>query len=219
MKELGDKGLGLASISYDAPELVAGFAKLRGITFPMLSDFGSAAIKTYGLLNPVPEMAFGPDRENPAVQAEIQKYVSVVRPAEFMKGMAFPGTFILDRQGRVTARYFEDFYLERNTVSSLMVKLGSRAGSAAGTKISTGKLDVTTYPSDPAVAAGNRFSLVLDIVPAKGIHVYAPGVGDSQSSSTKRMSCCAGSTPSARRLSRYWSWMSSGDGFRTTWYW
>ena len=36
-----------------------------------------------------------------------------------MVGIAFPGTFILDPQGRVTSRFFEDFYIERNTVSSL----------------------------------------------------------------------------------------------------
>ena len=41
-----------------------------------------------------------------------------------MKGMAFPGTFIVDRKGRVTSRFFEDFYVERNTVSSLLVRAG-----------------------------------------------------------------------------------------------
>lgn len=44
-----------------------------------------------------------------------------------MVGIAFPGTFILDRKGRVTSRFFEDFYVERNTVSSLLVRLGANA--------------------------------------------------------------------------------------------
>jgi len=132
-------------------EILAAFTKQRGITFPLLSDFGSATIKRYGILNPFPE----PDE---------------------MAGIAFPGSFVLDRRGRVTARFFEDSYIERNTVSSLLIKQEGKTGaSAAATKISTNHLDVVTYPSDSAVAPGNRFSLVVEVVPHSRLHVYAPG--------------------------------------------
>ncbi len=167
--------MGLAVVSYDSPAIMATFSKQHGITFPMLSDQGSATIKRYGILNPVPEWGLGPDKDNPLVQAEVQKYVSVNRPRADMVGMSFPGTFILDRQGRVTSRYFEDFYLERNTVSSIMIRLGGKGGDIAGTKVSTGQLDATTYPSDSAIAPGNRLSIALDITPHAGMHVYAPG--------------------------------------------
>ena len=175
MNELRQKGLGLAVISYDRPEVLATFSKARGISFSLLSDAGSATIKRYGILNPVPEWAFGPDKDDPEVKAAVQKYVSVVNPNKAMVGIAFPGTFILDRQERVTSRYFEDFYIERNTISSIMTRLDNRVGPVAGTKVSTGQLDLTTYPSDSAIAPGNRFSIVLDIQPHNGIHVYAPG--------------------------------------------
>ena len=89
----------------------------------MLSDAGSATIRKYGILNPVPEEALGPNKDDPSVKADIQQYVSVVNPNAAMIGIAFPGTFILDRKGRVTSRFFEDFYIERNTVSSLLLKL------------------------------------------------------------------------------------------------
>jgi hypothetical protein len=88
--------------------------------------------------------------------------------------MAFPGTFILDRQGRVTSRFFEDLYIERNTVSSVLMKLG-RGGSVPGAKVSTAHLELTTYPSDPTIAPGNRFALAFDVKPHQNIHVYAPG--------------------------------------------
>jgi peroxiredoxin len=173
--ELQAKGLGLAAISYDPVDTLAAFSRQRGITFPLLSDAGSATIKKYGILNPVLEEALGPNKDDSSVKADIQKYVSVVNPNAAMIGIAFPGTFILDRKGRVTSRFFEDFYIERNTVSSLLLKLGANAAPVTATKISSAHLDVTTYPSDPAVAPGNRFSLVLDIKPGPGIHVYAPG--------------------------------------------
>ena len=177
VKELRDKGLGLAAISYDSPEIVAAFSKQRGITFPLLSDAGSATIKRYGILNPVPGWALGPDKDDPVVRAEVQKYVSGNQARPDMVGMSFPGTFILDRGGRVTSRFFEDFYVERNTVSSIMARLGGKA-PVAGTKVSTGQLEITTYPSDPAVAPGNRFALAFEIQPHSGIHVYAPGAKD-----------------------------------------
>jgi len=175
VNELRQKGLGLATISYDRPEVLAAFSKARGITFSLLSDAGSETIKRYGLLNPVPEWATGPDKDDPEVKAAAQKYVSVVNPNKTMIGIAFPGTFILDRQGGVTSRYFEDFYIERNTISSIMMRLNDRVAPVAGTKVSTAHLELTTYPSEPAIAPGNRFSIALDVEPHKGIHVYAPG--------------------------------------------
>jgi len=80
---------------------MAAFSKQRGITFPLLSDAGSVTIKQYGILNPVPEWGLGPDKDDPAVRAEVQKYVSVNQARPDMVGMSFPGTFIVDRQGRV----------------------------------------------------------------------------------------------------------------------
>ena len=142
--ELRAKGLGLAAISYDPVDTLAAFSRQRGITFPLLSDAGSATIKKYGILNPVPEEALGPNKDDPAVKADIQKYVSVVNPNAAMVGIAFPGTFILDHKGRVTSRFFQDFYIERNTVSSLLLKLGASAAPVTATKISSAHLDVTS---------------------------------------------------------------------------
>ncbi len=142
MKELHDKGLGLAGISYDSTEILAAFSQQHGISFPLLSDPGSATIKAYGILNTI---------------------------------IPFPGTFVLDRQGRVTARFFEDFFRERNTVSSMMLKLGTGRPLVPGTQISTAHLEIKTYPSDASVALGNRFALVLEVTPHPRMHVYAPG--------------------------------------------
>ena len=175
LQNLQAKGLGLAAISYDTPETLAAFSKQRGISFPLLSDAGSATIKRYGILNPVADEAFGPLKDDPRVREDVHKYVSEVNPSAMMKGIAFPGTFILDRKGRVTSRFFEEFYIDRNTVSNLMVKLGKGVTPVTATKISSAHLNLTTYPSDQSIAAGNRISLILEITPAPGTHVYAPG--------------------------------------------
>jgi peroxiredoxin len=175
VKELRARGLGLAAISYDPIETLAAFSRQRRITLPLLSDAGSETIKRYGILNTVVDDALGPHKDDPGVKEAAQKYASVVGVNPIMKGIAFPGTFIVDRKGRVTSRFFEDFYVDRNTVSSLLMKAGVHGASVAATKVSGAHLDLTTYPSDPAIAPGNRFSLVLDISPRPGIHVYARG--------------------------------------------
>jgi DsbC/DsbD-like thiol-disulfide interchange protein len=40
------------------------------------------------------------------------------------------------------------------------------------------QLELTTYASEPTIAPGNRFAVVLDIEPHEGMHVYAPGAAD-----------------------------------------
>ena len=175
----------MAAISYDAPEVLATFSKRHGITFPLLSDVGSATITRYGILNTVVGDvldANGADpRTNPQVAEEFRQFVSVNEPQERHRGIPFPGTFMLDRRGRVTSRFFEDFYRERGTVASLMLRLGQGPQPVRATKLSNDHLDLTTYASDATVALGNRFSLVLEIVPKPGMHVYAPGASGYRS--------------------------------------
>ena len=175
MTQLRGKGLGLAAISYDSTEILGTFSQQHGITFPLLSDPGSATIKAYGILATVAEEALDRGLDDPVLAADVRLHVTQNAVNERVRGVPYPGTFMVDRQGRVTARFFEDFFRERNTVSSMMLKLGTGRPSVEGTQASTDHLDLKTYPSDAAVALGNRFSLVVDITPHKGMHVYAPG--------------------------------------------
>jgi AhpC/TSA family/Thiol:disulfide interchange protein DsbD, N-terminal len=150
--ELKRQGLSLAAVSYDAVPILADFSKRRGITFPLLSDPGSVTIKRYGIFNTtVPE-------------TNQQSY-----------GIPFPGTFMLNNQGVVTSRFFEQAYQERSTVASIMARLGNKV-DVHGTTVSSPQLELTSFATDSTVAPGTQFSLVLDVRPARGVHVYAPGV-------------------------------------------
>ena len=102
-------------------------------------------------------------------------YVTGNEPAERHRGIPFPGTFMVDRQGRVTSRFFEDYYWERNTVSNVLLRVGAGNAPVQVTQASTAHLDLSTYPSDAAVSPGTRFTLALEIMPKRGMHVYAPG--------------------------------------------
>ena len=172
---LRKQGLGVAAISYDSPEILADFAKRHRITYPLLSDAGSATIRRYGILNTVVEEALGPNGKDPAVRANLQVFATVNEPTERLRGIPFPGTFMVDRQGRVTSRFFEDYYRERVTTSNLLLRLGASQAPVQATQVSTDHLQLRTYPSDTGVALGNRFSLVFEVTPRAGMHVYAPG--------------------------------------------
>ena len=104
----------MAAISYDPPEILAEFSRRRGITFPLLSDSDSATIKAYGILNTVAEEVLGSGKDDPTVIADFNRYASVtgLDAANLVKGTPYPGTFILDRQGRVHARVSVDFAKE-----------------------------------------------------------------------------------------------------------
>ena len=178
MEELESSGIGFAAISYDSVEVLADFAQRRGITFPLLSDDDSAVITEFGILNTVAAEGLGPDAEEPGVQADVAKYVTVFGASQLIVGTPYPGTFMVDNQGRVTSRFFEEFYRERNTTTNVMLKLGVGVSPIEAVEGSTAHLKFSAYPSNSSVTVGTRFSLALEVEPGENMHLYAPGADD-----------------------------------------
>lgn len=179
LEDLRAAGLGVAAISYDSPAILAAFGKQHGITFPLLSDTGSATIKAYGILNTVASEALEVGGNSPSVAADVKKFIAFngsLKVAAVAQGTPFPGTFTVDRTGRVTSRHFEEFYRERSTVASIILQLGGRVGGVAATQIATDHLEITTYAADATVAPGQRTTLAVNVTPRPRMHVYAPSV-------------------------------------------
>ena len=120
------QGLGLIAISYDAPDTHTKFAGSRGITFPLISDPGSAIIKRYGLFN------------------------DTVDPKSRTYGIPHPGTFIVDRKGVVVSRFFEDAYQERYTAATILSSIGTPVG---GDLVSASTLHLSMTASISATVA------------------------------------------------------------------
>jgi peroxiredoxin len=99
------QNIALFGVSYDSVEVLAGFTERYGIDFPLLSDEGSRVIRELGLLN---------ER-----LAEHQAFYSrEMRPHQF--GVPYPGAFLLDEQGIITARRFYSSYRVRETGAGLL---------------------------------------------------------------------------------------------------
>lgn len=62
-----------------------------------------------------------------------------------------------------------------STVLLLCVALDATAAPPAPQRATTEHLEVTAFVAETAVAPGTPFSLVLEVIPKRGIHVYAPG--------------------------------------------
>jgi hypothetical protein len=151
LPDLTSRGLGLAVISYDPPATLSAFAQSRGITFPLLSDAGSETIKRFDILN----------REATGRTA----------------GIPYPGSFIVDARGVVTARSFEERYQERASAQSVLLAGTpdqSSSATAAVASAETRHLVLRTGASDRSAAPGTRISLRLDIEPKPRMHVYSP---------------------------------------------
>lgn len=153
--DISKQGLGLLAVSYDAPETLKKFAASRGITFPLIADRDSAIIRAFGILN---------ESEKPGARGY---------------GIPHPGTFIVDRKGIVVARYFEEAYQERYTAATI---LSSLEGSIPGASVSatTAHLSLSASISDTTAAPGERLSIVVEVTPRPGMHLYAPGKHDYQ---------------------------------------
>ena len=175
LETLRGQGLGVAAISYDSSEVLSDFAQRRGITFPLLADDDSGVITEFGILNTVAAEGVGDNADDPEVQADVAKYVSAFGANPMIVGTPYPGTFMIDGDGKVTSRFFEEFYRERNTTTNVMLKLGMGLSPIAAVEGETAHLKFTAYPSNTSVTVGTRFSLALDVTPGPKMHVYAPG--------------------------------------------
>ena len=143
-------GYGVAALSYDSPAALAHFAKRKQLTIPLLSDPDSKIIDAFGI-------------RNEAIQSG------------FAKGVPHPGLFLIDAKGKVEAKYFEEDYRERITVSSILTgRFGERA-APVGTPVERARIRVTPSATATVVRGGQHILLSLDLMLGRGLHAYAPG--------------------------------------------
>ncbi len=152
LEKFRQEGLGVAAISYDRVEALEHFAtRMGGISYPLLSNPDSSIIRAFGIFNHnIPE-------DHP------------------WYGICFPGTFIVDENGVVQKKFFEQMHRQRFTADTILVKeFGQGGGKRLEAK--TDHLTVTASASQDTVRPGNRFTLVFELELPPKMHVYAPEV-------------------------------------------
>lgn len=142
----------MCALSYDSVEVLDAFARRKGITVPLLSDPDSAVIRRLGLLN------------------------ETVPPGDARQhGMAHPGTIVADGAGIVRDVYFEDHYVHRFTMPTILASGFGEAPEGRRTEQRLDHADVVTFATQDRVHPGNRITLSVRVAPHPGVHAYASG--------------------------------------------
>jgi peroxiredoxin Q/BCP len=103
--DMEKRGYRLAGLSYDAPDVLDGFAAKRGLTYTLLSDPRSEVIDRFGLRDP--QYAAG------------SKAYGVPRPI----------IFIVGRDGTIKAKLFEDTFKKRPPLALVLETLDKVAAA------------------------------------------------------------------------------------------
>ncbi|MBL8217653.1 MAG: redoxin domain-containing protein [Bryobacterales bacterium] len=152
IETLRKQGLGLAAISYDSVAILKHFSDRRKIRFPLLSDAGSGLIRRLGILN------------------------AAGKEGTPFYGIPHPVTFVLDANGTIRHKYFEEDFRERPTLAGILSKELGVNPAAAASHPKAKHVAITTAASTGIVSGGQRILLSVEIDIPKDYHLYAPGV-------------------------------------------
>ena len=132
--------------------MLKSFADRQHITYPLLSDPDSQIIRAYDILNETTKLG------------------------TLAYGIPYPGVYLVDAEGRVVSKYFEEDYKDRVSTADILARQFGAPVVAARTTAETKHLQFTTAASNDIARPGLRIALSLDIELKPGMHVYAPGV-------------------------------------------
>jgi hypothetical protein len=150
--EFERRGIRVAAVTYDTPAILAHFARRTSLDYPLLADPRSEAIRAFGILN---------------------KNIPADSP---FHGVPFPVTYLLDRNGVVRKKYFEEDYRERLTAAAILTREFNVASGGLAQETTTSHLTLRARASNATVWPGSVVTLRLEIDPKPGMHVYAPEV-------------------------------------------
>ena len=155
--------IALFAISYDTVDVLAGFAAKHGIEYPLLADAGSKAIRALGLFN---EHVYA------------HHAVYGIPQQDHHWGVPYPGSFLLDEQGRVMQKRFAQSYRERETgVGMLEQGFGIKSAvHGAEARAHTEGVEIGAYLDSTTYRFFQRLWLTVELTIAPGLHVYGqPG--------------------------------------------
>ncbi len=166
---LAEQGIVPLVISYDSPEVLAGFAEDHGIEYPLLSDEGSEVIRRYGILN------------------------TLIDADEANFGIPFPGTYLVGRDGRVEEKRFHREYRVRESGATVLRSLGGRPDLAGYPSVEGGddQLRITATLAAPDFKFEQVVELIVRLQLAPGLHLYGQPVQEGLYPTTVSVSSTA----------------------------
>lgn len=145
-------GVNVFAVSPDPASALVDFAREQGLTYPLLSDADSSVIRRFGILN------------------------TLIDPDEQFYGIPFPGIYVADASGVVTAKFFRRYYRERETAETVLhdglrlpVDMSENASATDGAEVSA-------VVGARTLALRQRANIYVRIALEAGMHVNGPEV-------------------------------------------
>ena len=133
---------------------------------PLLSDVESEAIRAFGVLN-----------------------TSVSPDDTFLYGIPYPGVFVIDGDGRVTAKFFYDSYKKRDSAEMILdvvrggIELDEQAPKAVADDDQVGVI-VAVHGGRGTIRQGVMRKLLVRFELADGLHIYDAPVPEGMFATT-----------------------------------
>ena len=145
-------------MSYDDQPTLKEFAEKQEIPYPLLSDIDSEVIRDYQILN-----------------------TEVSRDDAMLFGIPFPGVFVTDESGRITAKFFHDTYKKRDSPETLIdAALGQVTLDEDTLQFKRGDTDIKITAAirggKGSIRQGVIRHLVVRFELAQGLHIYGEPV-------------------------------------------
>lgn len=163
-----EAGIKLYAISYDDIAALEAFAEARGITYDLLADEGSATIREFGILN-----HHIPETEVP------------------FHGIPFPGTYLVDEDGIISAKAFHRHLAQRESPEGLIdaalgeVLLRGSEPSTSNEADGSGISFSIAYRGGGGVSrVGQIRHLVIRAELPDGLHIYDEPVPEGMQATT-----------------------------------
>ncbi|MFT7475594.1 MAG: hypothetical protein ACI81L_002533 [Verrucomicrobiales bacterium] len=139
------------------------FAESHGITYPLLSDEGSAVITELGILNVTL------DEERAAYDRKVE---------ERHRGIPYPGSFVLDEDGILVGKRLEQSHRVRPTANTLMTTFfGPEGGEPAGmVSANSPGVRVAVWLDTQVVSANQQQDAHVRFVLEPDVHLYTEPV-------------------------------------------
>jgi peroxiredoxin len=153
-------GVAVFAISYDSVAVLMKFAETHGIHYLLLSDEESQVIRRLGLFN---EDVY----EHHAVYG--------IAKRDMFWGVPYPGAFLLDEEGKVLQKRFQQSYRERETGTAILEhSFGGKSSLLKAEAQARDEEEVTiraTLESD-TYRWFQKLWLTVELTFPPGLHVY-----------------------------------------------
>jgi len=145
--------------------VLSNFSEKHSIQYPLLSDEGSVIIKQLGLLN-----------EHLAQQSAHYG----LTPGDHHWGIPYPGSFVLDEDGVIVDKRFEQSYRVRPQAADILESaFGAEIGDAAvSDRTNNDEIGITAWMNGSNYRPWQQLKVQLGIQIGDGLHIYGKPIPD-----------------------------------------